>query len=187
VLTVDKALQLRSEIQRAVLWKRPDRLATLARVVVKSVPTKQALITTGIGRLVADQVVWSLTPQSTQELVKVACKKWRDMTVLPAEPTPVTVAPTPTRAFNGVKPGVFLEQVQQLQDYVAHADYQPTDQVTARAVAINFALQGITSWEHLDGVDVVDLVAIFDLPAERAAAVRAVELASRRAMATRVT
>ena len=77
-----------------------------------------------------------------------------------------------------VKARSYLESVIALHDWLIAVDTEPVEHHIARRVAINFVNNGLTSWSHLDGLLVSDLVVSNTMPADSALISRAIAAAS---------
>ena len=173
---VERAFMFRDAIINAFAWEKTSKLETLIRQLINFAPTNLALTQTGLGRLLFDSDLWKKMDDPSLSMLASVKSKWKASADHTCE---ASVGTTPMNCvLVQVKARSYLESVVALHEWLIAVDIEPVEHHIARRVAINCVNNGLTSWSHLDGLLVSDLVVSNTLPADSALISRAIAAAS---------
>ena len=170
---VEKAFIFRDAIMSAVAWKKVDRLETLVSALIKFTPCRVSLARSGLGALVSDGGIWNGMDAS-------ATRVWAALKAKFSREVPDYESPSCKLMLVGkctlvdLKSRVYSSAIESLQEWLLRLDVVPVQDHIARRVAVMLVNHGFTSWCHLDGVVMEDLVVDSMLPCDRALIVRAI-------------
>ena len=157
---IDWGWKWRNAVTDAVAWQQYGQLHSLAVQALKRAPCKEALRQLGIGILLNDSHLWSLSPnKDTGGVARDALQKWRTHAASTSArevkrcSAGTDDAPSKTIApLSGLKCASFLEHVERMEVWTSSVDTPPAPAKTCKTVAIAVVLRGFYDWRHLDGL-----------------------------------
>ena len=167
--------RLRDAACEAVLWEDTNKIAWVAKSFANIVPTREALLSTGVGHLLTDKHIWQMGGElavihanKAVEAYKAAAKVSLDSRGSSAKPVPNGLANLPAKSF--------MALVKDLEAWLLKVDATPADTVSAKRLAALLVQNGFRHWSHLDsaGGDCIPV----KVPCQAALLVRAVKKAT---------
>lgn len=171
---VQKAFKLRDSIMYAVCWKNTALLEDLVRSLLKFSPCAVSLARSGLGRLLCDNAIWESVDRQSSVVLEAVRVKWKAEVDRSACGQPVAKSNLCALAKLKAKP--YLKAIADLAEWLRSLDVEPVEQHIARRVAISLVNAGFTSWSHLDGLEVRDIVMPDTLPVDIALITRAIKM-----------
>ena len=162
----------RSEVAESMTWRMYGSLHSLALRALKADVTAEMLYSTGVGQIVGDSSLWTLSPTpGTSDIAQQTLVKWRSQL---REGGFGVCGPKCTK---WVKAGSFNAAVDSLEAWLL--DIRPdTAAATRRKVATAFAFRGLMASAHLAGIEPAETSPWSTEPAVRSLLVEAVKVAN---------